>query len=601
MNKVALIILIILILGLIIYSFLGNKEGFTNSSSESKSPNMNLVDNPKPESNSSNDLFPYTGVYKSNNYDNYNHFDGSQTPLIPGTYHEPKGGSVNVSTNSDGSISIKEKDSDKIDVNIYTSLLPSSTSNSTSNTSSTIKSNPVNTSVYYGLNGGSASIVTLSNGQQEIQVMQPNGSTVIYSPSGNLPQTNDTLSNNINSSEYFGSTGTSIPSNFSLAYNPSGNTMNSGNTMGSSSNMMGSSSNMNNSSSSSSPGKYQTILYGPNGAIAVVNNSTNSIMVIQNGVSTNYINQNPGSSSSSSSSSVLKSSNGGTITVSLVNNQFNLSLVDQYGNTETFTMNPSQNNSSFNLNQYNGTTLYGPNGSSATINSNTINITSNGTTTTYKSYSYGSPNVFVNTSGGTAVVSPVNNSFVLIVIDQYGNTQVFNVNNQNNQNNQMNNNNSSFFSNPFSNNPFFNSSFFSNPFSNNPYYSGQNSQMNNYNSNPNNYSPYSSALPSGIPGSQIPPGKQDLYILKSEVIPPVCPACPSVKVCDKKEKCPCPACARCPEPSFECKKVPNYNSSYYDSGYSGSSGSSGFDSEPFEIGGKTLPVPVLSDFSTFGM
>ena len=42
---------------------------------------------------------------------------------------------------------------------------------------------------------------------------------------------------------------------------------------------------------------------------------------------------------------------------------------------------------------------------------------------------------------------------------------------------------------------------------------------------------------------------------------------------------PCPACERCPEPSFECKKVPNYsavNSSY-------------------------LPIPVLNDFSTFGM
>jgi DNA mismatch repair ATPase MutL len=45
------------------------------------------------------------------------------------------------------------------------------------------------------------------------------------------------------------------------------------------------------------------------------------------------------------------------------------------------------------------------------------------------------------------------------------------------------------------------------------------------------------------------------------------------------EPAPCPACARCPEPSFDCKKVPNYastNSEY-------------------------LPMPVLSDFSQFGM
>ena len=28
---------------------------------------------------------------------------------------------------------------------------------------------------------------------------------------------------------------------------------------------------------------------------------------------------------------------------------------------------------------------------------------------------------------------------------------------------------------------------------------------------------------------------------------------------DKKDTCPpCPPCARCPEPSFECKKVPTY-------------------------------------------
>jgi len=42
---------------------------------------------------------------------------------------------------------------------------------------------------------------------------------------------------------------------------------------------------------------------------------------------------------------------------------------------------------------------------------------------------------------------------------------------------------------------------------------------------------------------------------------------------------PCPPCGRCPEPSFDCKKVPNYastNSEY-------------------------LPVPVLNDFSQFGM
>uniref|UniRef100_A0A6C0HWV7 Uncharacterized protein n=1 Tax=viral metagenome TaxID=1070528 RepID=A0A6C0HWV7_9ZZZZ len=42
---------------------------------------------------------------------------------------------------------------------------------------------------------------------------------------------------------------------------------------------------------------------------------------------------------------------------------------------------------------------------------------------------------------------------------------------------------------------------------------------------------------------------------------------------------PCPPCGRCPEPSFDCKKVPNYSST----------------------NSEFLPVPVLSDFSQFGM
>jgi len=92
---------------------------------------------------------------------------------------------------------------------------------------------------------------------------------------------------------------------------------------------------------------------------------------------------------------------------------------------------------------------------------------------------------------------------------------------------------------------------------------------------------YYSTLPAGIPRSQIPPGKEDLYILKSQIVPPVCPACPvSTTVYPRQEKCPpCPPCARCPEPSFECKKVPNYNA----------------------INNDFLPAPVLNDFSQFGM
>lgn len=86
----------------------------------------------------------------------------------------------------------------------------------------------------------------------------------------------------------------------------------------------------------------------------------------------------------------------------------------------------------------------------------------------------------------------------------------------------------------------------------------------------------------GISRSSIPPGHEDLYILKSQVVPPVCPQCPSIEIDEAllKQKCqPCPPCARCPEPSFKCEKVPNYS-----------------------LGGANqfLPMPILNDFSTFG-
>jgi hypothetical protein len=39
---------------------------------------------------------------------------------------------------------------------------------------------------------------------------------------------------------------------------------------------------------------------------------------------------------------------------------------------------------------------------------------------------------------------------------------------------------------------------------------------------------YSSSLPQGIPASQIPRGQEDMYILKSEIVPPVCPRMPCI-------------------------------------------------------------------------
>ncbi len=86
----------------------------------------------------------------------------------------------------------------------------------------------------------------------------------------------------------------------------------------------------------------------------------------------------------------------------------------------------------------------------------------------------------------------------------------------------------------------------------------------------------------GMPKSMIPSGDEDLYILKSQIVPPVCPACPSSCPIQPKQApiTPCPPCGRCPEPSFECKKVPNYAAAKKN---------------------KVVPRAVLSDFSSFGM
>jgi len=82
----------------------------------------------------------------------------------------------------------------------------------------------------------------------------------------------------------------------------------------------------------------------------------------------------------------------------------------------------------------------------------------------------------------------------------------------------------------------------------------------------------------GIRRRDIAEGEEDLYILKSQVVPPVCPKCPSASACPRPQPCPaCPPCARCPEPAFTCKKVPNYTSRNQ----------------------SQLPLPMLNTFAAF--
>ena len=76
--------------------------------------------------------------------------------------------------------------------------------------------------------------------------------------------------------------------------------------------------------------------------------------------------------------------------------------------------------------------------------------------------------------------------------------------------------------------------------------------------------------------------EDELYVLKSQIVPPVCPKCPDSSTWPRQKPCPaCPPCARCPEPAFECKKVPNY------SAISASNA------------GGILPLPRLNSFAQF--
>ena len=98
--------------------------------------------------------------------------------------------------------------------------------------------------------------------------------------------------------------------------------------------------------------------------------------------------------------------------------------------------------------------------------------------------------------------------------------------------------------------------------------SNENSNENSSNNSENNYSKDFNPDP-------------NKYILKSEIVPPVCPKCPDSRTCPRTKPCPpCAPCARCPEPSFTCKKVPNYSVSTVGTN-------------------NILPMPQLNSFAAF--
>jgi len=362
---------------------------------------------------------------------------------------------------------------------------------------------------------------------------------------------------------------------------------------------------MENNSSSSE------IFYEPNGAYAELqqnpNGSGNSLVVTtSDGTATTY-------KQSDVSSDTYIGSNGNTAI--LKNGSYDINVIqvkDKNGNVLlTLTNKPNKGNITTNNNNtqneitinnydkydnydhYNKksypTIFYGPNGGTAKViqtpNDNSIVITNkNGTTETYHitkdatvpnvSTYYGpngcSAKIIKDNNGKHAIeITKPNGSKIVYIVDN-----IYTYDGQDDTINQYDVDNNTTGAD-------VNASTYYGP------YGGQATKVTGPTGN--TYSSYDSSayfnsLPQGIPRNQIPKGDEDLYILKSQVVPPVCPKCPDViQQCPDNfdvTKCPpCPPCSRCPESPWDCKKVPNYNA--FNQNY--------------------MPVPVLSDFSGFGM
>jgi hypothetical protein len=345
--------------------------------------------------------------------------------------------------------------------------------------------------------------------------------------------------------------------------------------------------------------------YGPNGASAQLQTDStgnNSLVVTtSDGTSTTYLNTNSDmyTGPNGSTATVKQGTNGtavqvkdssGNIVLTLTNNSNN-------GNSTATTQNGTSANTSTtttnydNYNHYNGssypTTFYGPDGGTARViktdNNNTIVITNkNGTTDIYYIDSNGSTaSTYTGKNGGSAKMITDSNGNQAVEITGpngsklvYTGDNAYTYNSQDDTINQYDSNNNTTGTDV-----------------NETTYYGPNGGQATTVTGPggNTYASYDSSayynsLPQGVSRSQIPAGEEDLYILKSQVIPPVCPACPNpiVQSSDSTdvEKCPpCPACMRCQESPYECKKVPTYKAFNQD----------------------FMPVPVLSDFSSFGM
>lgn len=341
--------------------------------------------------------------------------------------------------------------------------------------------------------------------------------------------------------------------------------------------------------------------YGPNGATAQTQNDT-LIITMPDGSTTTfnltdaslntYSGPNGGTAkivtNSDGTNSLVVTSSDGIVTT------YNANMNNNDTSTATSSTNNNVTSTQYdNYNHYDKTyyptIFYGPDGGTARViqtpGNNTIVITNkNGTTDIYY-IERNNPDIttakYYGPNGGSAKMITDNNGKKAVEITGpngnkiiYTETNTYSYNSQDNTINQYSSDTNTTGSD-------YNTAYTS--------YSGPNISATTVTGpNGNTYSTYDSSAyynsSQGIPRSQIPPGQEDLYILKSEVVPPVCPAPVVINKCDDSNfdvsKCPpCPPCGRCSEPNFTCTKTPNYKS---------------FDPN-------VLPVPVLSDFSTFGM
>jgi hypothetical protein len=424
-------------------------------------------------------------------------------------------------------------------INIYEGY--SSLSSSTNNSTEPIN---INSKVFYGPDGSSATIITENTSISSIIIKNSNTNTTTIFIPVKIEKTNEQTITITDGTNTYTFTSTTYQS---------------------------------------SNGNTATIKKDSNNNILIVvkNKKTGTTTIYKNTPSTS----NTNSTNSTNSTNTTNSTNS-TNTTNTTNstNSTNSTITSKifYGpNNSQATIITDDNNhidSIIITNPNTGSIVYIPLNIQKT-NEQSINITDGTNTYTFTSTTYQASN------GNTATIKKDSNNNILISVKNKtdGSITIFTNVSKNNQysNNTYNNNNyEDYSSSSSSSSSSSNSTPYPTPTVINTS-SNSSPVVTNYDSS--SYYNSKQGFNGGIPASQIPLGSEDLYILKSQIVPPVCPVCPPpiIKNCDKESKCPpCPAPQRCPEPDFICKKELNYQNNNIP---------------------KLIPQPVLNDFSSFGM